>query len=275
MSESQMELTQKLDALKALLESWGSVAIGFSGGVDSTFLAAVCAQTMPDRTLLVRLDTTFAGTPERASVAALAQGDADTVLGLPLLTVPVDPLADPLVAANTSDRCYWCKCAGFTKIVEAAHARGFAVVADGSNADDAGDYRPGMRALNELGIRSPLMETGWHKREERALLRAWGYDQWNMPAGACLATRIPCGEMLTQQKIDVVRACEDYLHEQGALQVRARLVEGHVRVEMAPDDIERFGSRLSDVQVRELEARAGRPVDSEIRPYVSGAMNAR
>lgn len=274
MSESQMELTQKLDALKALLESWGSVAIGFSGGVDSTFLAAVCAQTMPDRTLLVRLDTTFAGTPERASVAALAQGDADTVLGLPLLTVPVDPLADPLVAANTSDRCYWCKCAGFTKIVEAAHARGFAVVADGSNADDAGDYRPGMCALNELGIRSPLMETGWHKREERALLRAWGYDQWNMPAGACLATRIPCGEMLTQQKIDVVRACEDYLHEQGALQVRARLVEGHVRVEMAPDDIERFGSRLSDVQVRELEARAGRPVDSEIRPYVSGAMNA-
>ncbi len=273
MDARQTESEQKLNALKALLESWDSVAIGFSGGVDSTFLAAVCAQAIPGRALLVRLDTTLAGTSERASVAALSQGERGRVFGLPLCTIPVDPLLDPLVAANSPDRCYWCKRAGFAKIIEVARERGFAVVADGSNADDAGDYRPGMRALHELGVRSPLMETGWRKEEERALLRAWGCDVWNMPAGACLATRVPCGEPLTQHKIDVIRACEDYLHEQGALQVRARLVKGRVYVEMAADDIARFGNSLSDVQVRELETRAGCPVESTIRPYVSGAMN--
>ena len=128
---------------------------------------------------------------------------------LPVLNLSVDQLQLPQVACNDADRCYHCKRAGFTAIVNHAKSLGFPTVIDGSNASDRGDYRPGMRAAEELGVRSPLMEVGFTKDEERELLRAWGYPVWNLPAGACLATRIPTGEELTREKVDLIRACED------------------------------------------------------------------
>ena len=129
---------------------------------------------------------------------------------------------------------------------------------DGSNADDAGDYRPGMRALEELGVRSPLLETGWRKDEERALLREWGIPMWDMPAGACLATRIPCGEPLTERKLAAVRACEDYLHEHGLHQVRARLIEGSLQVEASSEDMRVLASAGRGQRRSECAERGGR-----------------
>lgn len=312
---AERSAAEKMQALEELLASWGSVAVGYSGGVDSTFLAAVCARVLPRTAVLMRLDTPFAGTPERASVAQavagkrVANGECSTAegvagdagaqgttvgeepqraFGLPLIKLSFDPFADADVVRNDQNRCYCCKRAGFAALVRAAHARGLAVVVDGSNADDADDYRPGMRALNELGVRSPLMETGWHKAEERALLRAWGIPVWNMPAGACLATRVPCGEPLTPQALVVVRACEDYLHGLGLHQVRARLVQGRVQVEAAPDDLRALaaqdgraceadaaGVALPAAVQTELEHRAGRPVDAWVQPYGKGNMNGR
>lgn len=228
-------LRGQLECLETLLCSYDSVALGFSGGVDSTFLAAVCARCIPDRTLLVHLDTPFIGTPEREACEAGARE-----LGLPVAAVALDPLANPDVAANPADRCYHCKLAGFSRIIEVARERGFSMVLDGSNADDAGDYRPGMQAIRELGVRSPLMETGWRKDDERAVLRAWGVPVWNLPAGACLATRIPCEEPLTAHKLAVVRACEDYLHGLGLRQVRVRLDGGRAHVTAASDDLNRL-----------------------------------
>lgn len=290
-------ISTKLDALESLLQSWQTVAIGYSGGVDSTFLAAVCARALPEGTVLMRLDTPFAGTPERAPVAHAASAGHEEngarAFGLPLVTIPMDPFAHDDIVGNDENRCYYCKRAGFTALVHEAQERGIAVVADGSNADDADDYRPGMRALKELGVRSPLMETGWHKDEERELLRSWGVPIWNMPAGACLATRIPCGEPLTPQKLQVVRACEDYLHELGFQQVRARLMGGSVQVEAAPDDLQRLAgcereatdmatavaaaaeATLPATVRAELERRAGCAVEPFARPYGKGNMNGR
>ena len=264
------ELAGKMRALEELLRSWGSVAIGFSGGVDSTFLAAVCARVLPEATLLVRLETPFTTTPERAAAeGALGSAGNGTVperpepaalASLPVLGIPYDALGIPQIARNSADRCYWCKRFGFEQIVEAARARGIAVVADGSNADDALEDRPGIRALRELGVRSPLMETGWRKEEERALLRAWGFAQWDMPAEACLATRVRRGEPITAEKLGIVRACEDLLRQHGFRSVRARLGAGEMRLEFKEDELACKRDQLTSELRAELERLAGCPV---------------
>lgn len=302
-------LDEKLKRLEELLAACGDVVVGFSGGVDSTFLAAVCARAIPARTMLMHLDSPFVGTPERASVAALsrrvgAAGDdaeglrdraavepRETVLGLPLVRVAFDPLADPAVRGNDPLRCYHCKRAGFAALVAEARRRGADAVFDGSNADDAAaPDRPGTRALRELGVRSPLMETGWHKDEERALLHTWGFAVWDMPAGACLATRIPTGTPITAEALSCVRACEDALAELGCANVRARLVDRTVCVEASDDDLPSLvddedgaadgsgdgggGGRLKPGVARALRAVSGLAVDPHVRPYRRGSMNA-
>ncbi len=274
------DLTRKLDALSAHLRSLAPVALGFSGGVDSTFLAAVCERAIPDGALLVHLVLPFATSPERAALATLRRH-----IALPLIEIDVDPLSDPHVVRNDADRCYWCKRAGFGRIIDAARAWGAQTVLDGSNADDANDHRPGMRAIHELEVRSPLLETGWRKDEERACLRAWGFETWNMPSGACLATRIPCGTALTADALETVRTCEDYLHDRGLTQVRARLANGVVTIEAAPQDLAALaaagtspaddGTVTLSANVRaELARRAACPVARRARPYRSGSMNA-
>ena len=257
------ETARKLEALEALLRDLAPVALGFSGGVDSTFLAAVCARVIPQKTLLVHLDSPFVGTPERASHDELAR-----TFDLPAVSLAFDPFADESIVTNGPDRCYLCKRSGFTRITEAARAwaaeQGFdpgtICVLDGSNADDAAATdRPGMRALRELGVRSPLMETGWTKAGERAMLRTWGYRTWNLPAGACLATRVVTGERLTPQKVAAARACEDYLHTLGCTQVRARIADGELHIEGSPEDLARICAPSEDASATHDQAPTGEP----------------
>lgn len=272
----------KMQGLIELLRSFGSVAIGFSGGVDSTFLAAVSIRALPPADVhLIHLDTPFVGTPERESFER--ERERFERAGAHVVAIETDPLADPDVAANTADRCYHCKRLGFQRIVDAACELGVRVVLEGSNADDAGDYRPGTRAVRELDVRSPLMETGWCKDEERALLRAWGFGVWDLPAGACLATRIPCGEALTAEKLHTIRMCEDYLHGLGLRQVRVRIDGGMARVSVGKDELESplFDTAAEDAPslpldvVRELERQGDLKVDPIVRAYIHGEGNGR
>ena len=279
----------KMQGLIELLRSFGSVAIGFSGGVDSTFLAAVSIRALPPADVyLIHLDTPFVGTPERESFER--ERERFERAGAHVVAIETDPLADPDVAANPADRCYHCKRLGFQRIVDAACELGVRVVLEGSNADDAGDYRPGTRAVRELDVRSPLMETGWCKDEEREVLHAWGFDVWDLPAGACLATRIPCGEELTAKKLHTVRMCEDYLHGLGLRQVRVRIDGGMARVSVGAGEnvgaiVEANGhasahphadskpGRLSPAAIQELQARGCAAVDPVVRPYHHGEGN--
>lgn len=279
----------KMQGLIELLRSFGSVAIGFSGGVDSTFLAAVSIRALlPADVHLIHLDTPFVGTPERESFER--ERERFERAGAHVVALETDPLADPDVAANPADRCYHCKRLGFQRIVDAACELGVRVVLEGSNADDAGDYRPGTRAVRELDVRSPLMETGWCKDEEREVLHAWGFDVWDLPAGACLATRIPCGEALTAEKLHAVRMCEDYLHGLGLRQVRVRIDGGMARVSVGAGEnvgaiVEANGhasahphadskpGRLSPAAIQELQARGCAAVDPVVHPYHHGEGN--
>ncbi|MFR8956721.1 MAG: ATP-dependent sacrificial sulfur transferase LarE [Collinsella intestinalis] len=272
----------KMQGLIELLRSFGSVAIGFSGGVDSTFLAAVSIRALPPADVhLIHLDTPFVGTPERESFER--ERERFERAGAHVVAIETDPLADPDVAANPADRCYHCKRLGFRRIVDAACELGVRVVLEGSNADDAGDYRPGTRAVRELDVRSPLMETGWCKDEEREVLHAWGFDVWDLPAGACLATRIPCGEVLTAEKLHTVRMCEDYLHGLGLRQVRVRIDGGMARVSVGNDELESllFDTAAEDAPslpldvVRELERQGDLKVDPIVRAYIHGEGNGR
>lgn len=272
----------KMQGLIELLRSFGSVAIGFSGGVDSTFLAAVSIRALPPADVhLIHLDTPFVGTPERESFER--ERERFERAGAHVVAIETDPLADPDVAANPADRCYHCKRLGFRRIVDAACELGVRVVLEGSNADDAGDYRPGTRAVRELDVRSPLMETGWRKDEEREVLHAWGFDVWDLPAGACLATRIPCGEALTAEKLHTVRMCEDYLHGLGLSQVRVRIDGGMARVSVGNDELESllFDTAAEDAPslpldvVRELERQGDLKVDPIVRAYIHGEGNGR
>lgn len=272
----------KMQGLIELLRSFGSVAIGFSGGVDSTFLAAVSIRALPPADVhLIHLDTPFVGTPERESFER--ERERFERAGAHVVAIETDPLADPDVAANPADRCYHCKRLGFQRIVDAARELGVRVVLEGSNADDAGDYRPGTHAVRELDVRSPLMETGWCKDEEREVLHAWGFDVWDLPAGACLATRIPCGEALTAEKLHTVRMCEDYLHGLGLRQVRVRIDGGMARVSVGNDELESllFDTAAEDAPslpldvVRELERQGDLKVDPIVRAYIHGEGNGR
>lgn len=266
------EALERLEALKELIASYGSVAVAYSGGVDSTFLAVVAHDVLGNNMLAV----TSAG-------RVVPQRDIDRTRsfcaerGIAHEVVVFDELEVPGFKENPKDRCYHCKKALFTQMLEAAKRRGIARLVDGSNKDDEGDYRPGLRALDELQIGSPLREVGMTKAQIRELSHAMGLPTWDMPSAACLASRFAYGEVITELKLRRVEQAEDLLHSMGFVQLRVRChgANGELaRIEVDANEIARLAEpALREEVVAKLTELGFKYVSLDLTGFRSGAMN--
>ena len=219
--------------LKQFFQENPRCALGFSGGVDSAYLLYAGVKAGADiRPYFIK--TAFQPAFELADAKKLAAG-----LGAEVTVLELDALADPRVAANPADRCYYCKQNLFRTLKERAIADGYPVLLDGTNASDEAGDRPGMRALTELSVRSPLRECGLTKAEIRARSREAGLFTWDKPAYACLATRVPAGEAITADILARVERAEDALFRLGYTDFRVRVFHGAARLQLPRGQMER------------------------------------
>jgi uncharacterized protein len=221
----------KWDTLREILISLGSVLVAYSGGVDSTLLLRAARDTLGERVLAATIKGEVHPQWEVEEALQVARG-----MGVEPLVVELSVLDHPAFAANPPDRCYHCKRLIFTRLVETARERGLAWVVEGSNRDDLGDYRPGRRALEELDVRSPLLEAGLTKAEIRSLSRYLGLPTWDRPSLACLASRFPYGTALTAATLKQVDQAEAFLGKLGFGQRRVRHHGDIARLEIEAED---------------------------------------
>lgn len=258
-------------ALVAWLESRGRVAVGFSGGVDSAYLACVAVDALGAANVLAIIGRSASYPAEQWATARRVADD----FGIPVLELDTDELHDPSYAANPSNRCYFCKSELWSRLVPAAAAHGIHTVIDGTNADDLGDYRPGARAAAERGIESPLAELGFTKAGIRELSRARGIPTWSQPSSPCLASRIPYGTAVTAERLQRIEIAERALREIGVTgDLRVRHHGDLARVELPRDQIARWLAPAARRALRDAVRSAGYArVALDLRGFRSGSLN--
>jgi len=264
------ELSAKCDRLLGLLKGYGSCAVAFSGGLDSAVLAKAAQLALGDRAV--------AATGVSASLAVGELDEAKGVakeIGIRHEVIETGELAIPAYQENTANRCYHCKNELFMQVEQLAEKTGMAVVVDGSNRDDHGEHRPGIRAAIDRKVRSPLAECEFTKSDIRALAEHWMLPIWNKPATPCLSSRIAYGEKVTPERLAMVDAAERFLRDEGFQPLRVRYHKGDVaRIEVSADAISRFADETFRREVvARLKVAGFKYVSLDLEGFRSGSLN--
>ncbi|MCR4654629.1 MAG: ATP-dependent sacrificial sulfur transferase LarE [Lachnospiraceae bacterium] len=260
---------EKLEKLYSVLRGYESAAVAFSAGVDSTFLLKAARDVLKERCIALTADSPSFPEAERKAAYEFCREN-----GIKQIVFEPGELDNENYAANPKDRCYYCKHIIFGKMLELAKDEGISEVLEGSNADDETDYRPGMRAVSELGIKSPLKEAGLTKSEIRELSREMGLKTWDKPSFACLASRIPYGDRITREKLVMAGKAEALLFELGFTNCRVRMHGKVARIELLTSEFE----KMLDPSVREKVTAGFKELGfdytaMDLKGYRTGSLN--
>ena len=264
-----MLIHEKYNAMKIYLASLKSAAVAFSGGVDSTLLLRAAHDALGNNAIAVTVSSSFIARREIHEAESFCAEN-----GIIQEVISVDESEIAHFTENPPDRCYLCKHEIFTRILETARKHNISHVIEGSNVDDLGDYRPGLRALQELSIKSPLREYGFTKAEIRELSRELGLPTWEKPSYACLASRFMYGERITRKKLEMIERAEELLMSLGFRQMRVRLHGKLARIEILPEDF----PLILDTEIRSkiydsLKSYGFSYVSLDLKGYRTGSMN--
>lgn len=262
-------MNTKVNDLYTYLKGLGKVCVAFSAGIDSSFLLEAANRALDGNVLAIM-----------AKGAMMPQKELEygrefcKQRSIRLVEIEANEFSIEAFVNNTSDRCYHCKNGIFSKIIKVAGENGFDIVAEGTNSDDSNDYRPGKRALRELGVKSPLLGCGFTKQEIRECAKAMDIEIWDKPSAACLATRVPTGEKVTPELLKRIEMSEDFLKEMGFKQVRVRVHGQLARIETTPDEIEKLcRSDVRGLVSSRLKEVGFRFVSVDLDGYRTGNMN--
>ncbi|UCC45829.1 MAG: ATP-dependent sacrificial sulfur transferase LarE [Candidatus Zixiibacteriota bacterium] len=263
------ETKDKLARLRDILQDLDSALLAFSGGVDSSFLLKVAHDMLGEKVVAVTSDSETMARPELQLAQSMAKSiDCKHIL------IKTNEMCDPDFVANSPDRCFHCKKTLFGKLTELAREHNLKYVIEGSNIDDVSDYRPGFRAIEQYGVRSPLKEAGLTKDDIRVLSKSMGLSTWDKPAAPCLASRIPYGSEVTPEKLHRIEKSEEYLHSLGLRVVRVRDHGAVARIEAPPENLPMLIDPAKSAEISDsLKSFGYQYVAVDLKGFRSGSLN--